>query len=82
MGGIWARYEDKAIYVLLQGKYNIVKMKKKVLTVGIPVSENTKIEIKQKHFRISTCTLQNSIRIDFSAPLPEVCSKLVKALRL
>ena len=48
MGGIWARYEDKAIYmyVLLQGKYNIVivKTKKKVLTVSIPVSESSRIE--------------------------------------
>ena len=58
-------------------------MKKIVLTVGIPVSESSRIVTsitynnKTKAFRIST--LQNSIRIDFSAPLPEVCSKLVRA---
>ena len=29
--------------MLLQGKYNNVKTKKKVLTVGIPVSESSRI---------------------------------------
>ena len=31
------------MYVLLQGYYNNIKTKKKVLTVGIPVSESSRI---------------------------------------